>query len=171
MKLLLQTRECALAAWSRVLLEKLIVVLASREIPRMEPAILIAVFTRARRFFLSLARLIHSTLSLFSLKFILTSFHQRFGLPSGNFPLGFLTWILCAFLFFFRTWNFPRPSHPPWFYHPISIRKLLIMQLSPAPCYFLPLRPPPAPYSRTTSEYFLPLMWKTKFHTHAKQET
>ena len=74
----------------------------------------------------------------------------------------------------------PLSSHSSLFHHPHNIRwavqiiKLLIMYLSPLPCYLVPLRPkysPSAPYSETHSAYVPPSMWATKFHTHTNQQS
>jgi hypothetical protein len=45
---------------------------------------------------------------------------------------------------------------------------LLIMQSSPASLHFLSLRSKYSP--QTPSTYVLPLLWKTKFHTHTKRQ-
>jgi hypothetical protein len=66
--------------------------------PFMNPKVIIA-FTRAHRWSLSSAKWIQSSPSHpVSLRYIHTSYHLHIGLPSGLFPSGFPTKILCEFL-------------------------------------------------------------------------
>jgi hypothetical protein len=67
-----------------------------------------------------------------------------------------------------------RPPHSPWFYLPndilgwVKIMKLLIVQLPPFSCYFIPLRSKfsSESCSQTPSVYALPVMWETKWQNY-----
>jgi hypothetical protein len=86
----------------------------------------------------------HAILSLSAILILFT--HLCPGLLSGPFPSGFPTNILYAFLLFPASYM-PRPSHPHCLYlsnytwQSVQVMKLLIMQLSPPSCHFIPLRP------------------------------
>jgi hypothetical protein len=93
------------------------------------------------------------------------------GLPSRLFPSSFQVKILYAFFFSrlfytsssFHTW-FDRPSNIWW---GIQFMKLLIIQVSPDSCYFLPLR------QSALTKYYLKFLF-TKFYfwtTFAVNET
>jgi hypothetical protein len=118
----------------------------------------INMFTRAHDLFLSWAWLIQSVFS-----------HLCLGLSSGLFPLGFNT-KACTF-------HISCPFHRPWFDHlndvwwAVQIMKLLIMQFSLFPFYFLPLRTRCLPQHSIPEHCQLvlfPLIFETKFHTHTK---
>jgi hypothetical protein len=67
---------------------------------------------------------------------MLLSTHLRLGLPSGLFPSGFPTNILCSPP---HSCYMPCPSHPPWLdnsnytWRRVQVMKLLIMQFSQPP--------------------------------------
>ena len=104
-------------------------------------------FTRAHHLYLSLTNLIQSKLSYcisFRSTEILSS-HLHLGLPDGLFSPAFSTKNLHAFLFSTHMRHIPHPPHHS--YHSNNkwwgkhIMKLLIMQFSALPCYFLHLSP------------------------------
>jgi len=74
----------------------------------------------------------------------------------------------------------PRPSQPALFnrlnniWRTAQLTKILIMQSSPFPCYFVPHRPKyessSVPYSRKHSVYVYPSRWEPKFNTYTKQQ-
>jgi hypothetical protein len=88
--------------WSWVLLQKPRILQLLKNFPKFYGTWwFITVFTRALHWFLSWATSIQSipfhSISLRSILILPT--HLRLGLPSGLFPFGFHTSILCAFLF------------------------------------------------------------------------
>jgi hypothetical protein len=83
----------------------------------------------------------------------------------------------CFYEFFFTPMHATclHSSHRSWCGHSndilwsIEVTKFLIMQSSPASYHFLPLSSkysPQHPTSQTPPICVLPLVWKTKFHTH-----
>jgi hypothetical protein len=77
---------------------------------------------------------------------LICSSHPRLGLPCDLFPSGFLTRIQYALLFLPPACYMPCPSYPPWLdnsnytWRTVQFMKLLIMQFSPTPYHFIPLR-------------------------------
>jgi hypothetical protein len=115
----------SLRSWA--LLEKLPIVQPLKNFPAFYgTGKCITVFTRVLHLSLSWTRSIQSIpshpISLRSIVILTT--HLRLGLPSGLFPSGFTTNILCAF---------PCPSHPPWLnlsnyvWGGVQVMKLLVM--------------------------------------------
>jgi hypothetical protein len=96
--------------------------------------------------------------------------HLRLGVPSSSVLTGFRT---VSIFQFSHTCNFPRTSHSRYD-HPsiiclmVQSINLLIEKLSPAACYFLPLRhkysfPPPKPESRLFPRFSWP--WCIGIHS------
>jgi len=95
-----------------------------------------------------------------------------------SLPFRFPTKILYGFLISHECYMH-HPSHPPWFDHPnsiwwsVQVMKLLIMYFSPASHHFFPLKSkcnPQHPVLKQPQSIYLLLVWKTMFHTHAKQQ-
>jgi len=87
-----------------------------------------------------------STLHLLKIHLISSS-HLRLSLPSGLFPSGFSTKTLYNLSSTNHMCYMPRQSHSSRYKHQnkigwgVQIMKLLIMYVSPLPCYFVPLSP------------------------------
>ena len=128
-------------------------------------------FKRAHRLSLSWARLIQST---FSYSICLRSIYPL-RIPSGVFfQVSPPNPVYIALLP--HTCHIPSPSHYSLPDHPnnvceVQIMKLLILQLSPVSCYFLPLSPTQHLTVEHTSAYVLPLLWVTKFHSRKNGRT
>jgi hypothetical protein len=108
-----------------------------------------------------------------TLPLIFPNIHLNVIAPSTStecsLPFRFQTKILYAFLISPCVLN-ARPSHSPWFDHPndiwwtVQIMNPFIVQISPVPYHFLPLRSEHSPVLK----HRLPLTWETKFHTHVE---
>jgi hypothetical protein len=100
------------------------------------------------------------TLAFLRCVFLLVSFLQ-----------GILPKYFCIYSCIFNACHMTCASHRPWFDQSntvcrgVQIMKLLIMQFSPAFCYFIPLR---STYSVLTLSPRSSLMWQTKCYTHTK---
>ena len=143
-----------LTPWSGILLEKL----TGSQLVKKFPVFYgtrksITTFTSARHLSLSWATLIQSMpphpISWRSV--LIVSSHLCLGLPSGFFPSGFPSNILCTSLLSPICATCPRPSHSSQFDHlnntgwGVQIFKFLIMESSTLPCYLVPLRPKYSP--------------------------
>jgi hypothetical protein len=92
---------------------------------------------------------------------LIPSYHLRFGLSCGLFPLGVPTRTPHTFLL--SPMRATCPAHPPHSPHCATFSILPLLHLSKVQIF------PSAPCSQTPSVYALPLMSETKFHTHTKQ--
>ena len=91
---------------------------------------------------------------------LISSSHLRLGLPSGLFPSGFPATTLYTSLL---TCYIPRSSHFTWYCHlntGVQIIKLLVMQSSPLPCYFVPLGPKDLPQDHFLKHIQVSEEWK-----------
>jgi hypothetical protein len=134
-----------LSLWNRDL-EKLIIFQLVKKFPVNGTWRFINMLTRAHPWTLSWATWIQSVLSNPSSvrSLLILSSHLCLCIPNSLCHSGFPTKILYSF-FISHVYYMSCPSHPPWFDHPniwwrVQIKKLLIMQSSPASCYFLLFR-------------------------------